>query len=172
MLLLFYLLAIFWFYGIIYAYLFKGVNKLANMKDIIDYLSMEYRLHPRTISGYYEMLKQSPLFEEADAMECLTMLWGERVTESFLYKQQLEENRRAHENNPIRVNSLETSIENTLRFVYSYKYEAMERAISFGTLLLYDENEFDIMERDDQLFAIAVEYFNDSEAIRSKWSYS
>ena len=59
----------------------KGEIKLASdIKAVIEELSEEYGLKPRTISKYYDMLKQNPMFNDDDAMECLSMVCGERVT--------------------------------------------------------------------------------------------
>ena len=44
---------------------------------------------------------------------------------------------------------------------------AMRRATQ-GISLMYDETEYDIMEREDQMFETAVAYFDESEDIRIK----
>ena len=138
-----------------------------DIKDIIEELSEEYGLKPRTISKYYGMLKQDPMFNDDDAMECLSMVCGERVTAAVSYQRQLEHNRLFNEHKRIKVKSLRASIEDALNSIYSDQIAAMRRATQ-GISLMYDETEYDIMEREDQMFETAVAYFDESEDIRIK----
>ncbi len=139
-----------------------------SIEEIIAVLSADYGVRPNTLRKYYEMLKEYPIFQEEDAMECLSIICEERIPIVTIAEEKFisDVTGLPTQKFRIRYKLIKDIIENTLRDVYpEYGDEVEKIAMS---PIMYDEAEYDVMERDDQLDYLIDKYYDEADDIRMK----
>lgn len=126
------------------------------LNAIIENLSIEYEITPATIKKYLSMLRKSPLFDEEDAAECLTLLCDDRMHVAELIKDQIEYNRKHHVVRALHSKKLSESVSDVIKTVYGDLVGMDELS---PEPRIYDETDYDVMEREDKIMDEMIEYF-------------
>ena len=139
-----------------------------SIEEIIETLAEEYGIKPKTIKRYYDMLKEYPAFDDRDAMKCLSLICEDRV-HAVVQMQILYESSKhglcVRDAKP-KFKSVQAVVDDVIREVYEERYEAMENFS--GNSMIYDETEYDVMEREDQVEDVLYKYIDEMEDIRTK----
>lgn len=117
--------------------------------EIIELLSLEYGFRKNTIKKYYDVLKKVPVFKDEDAMECLSIICEEKahaITEMIVTYQDNESGLITSREQK-KTKSVGDIIRMALREVYADYYEVIDKFN--GNSMIYDETEFDVMEREE-----------------------
>ena len=139
-----------------------------NIEEIIEMLSDEYGIKPNTVRRYYDILKEYPVFDDKDAMECLALICSDRVNTAVQMHIMYVSNKTGlcEVTRKMRYKSIQNVIEDVLKDVYEDHYESVEKF--GGNSMIYDETEYDVMEREDQVENMLYKYVDQIKDIRLK----
>lgn len=139
-----------------------------SIEEIIENLAEEYGTRPQTLRNYYEILKEYPMFNDEDAMECLSIICAERIRTVVRTDDKFisDVTGLPVQKFKARTKSIKEIINDALLEVYPEYYDAEER-FSISSVM-YDETEYDVMEREDQLENMVSQYYDEADDIRMK----
>jgi len=139
------------------------------LNNIVDRLAEEYEFKKSTIRRYYRLFKKYPMFCDEDAEVCLELLCQSRNEAEATYRAYLAKCKTKSEADSeisYNVDSLTSSMAKILLEVYPDYYYTEDK--DFIKSIIYDENEYDIMERDEYVEDVRDVYIKEKHDILQK----